>query len=98
MDIEIGTVQLTENQTKKLYILNETHKSLMRGLKYEHDTGKVTVNSKKDLSVDEKQLILSSISDLADTPPPKTRLEEIKEKIKPTLDEVIEGLKIQGIL
>ena len=97
------TVGFFDNLTKEqMEAFSTLHNQKIRSLGYNFDTKEIFAETTVELSDGEKQDLLARISALPDTKQEKetkmTRLEVIKQKKTPTFEEVVEALKIQGIL
>ena len=92
-DIILGQLNLTQEQLTRSESLKT---STIRG--FGSKNGVITVVIRGGLTDAEKQSLIANLNGLSKDPLPQTRLEELKEKSSPTLPEVIEALKIQGIL
>ena len=100
MLVFVGIVPgLKPNQTERFSTLN--HGKIL-GVQYEFESGKLFVNVKSELSEGEKQDLMHNVLALPDTKTEfemnQERLKAIKSKSNLNLDEVVEALKIKGIL
>ena len=87
MDTVIGNVELTRNQVDRLY---EVNGGKIKGVSYQHRTGKITAVSSEKLTEQDKADLLDSINSLSDEP--IAVIETLEEKVE-RLDAEIKELK-----
>lgn len=93
----LGEIKLTRNQVRRLKDINLPY---VQGFHLVGDT--VYVNSASELTDVQLHEVSTALKALPDSPvapePSNIRLEELKAKSKLTNDEIVEVLRIRGIL